>query len=400
MGAIKPTKPGKAFFAPQFFSLMIGAPDRNIKDGDDVCRFAADCGLAGINLPIGMINVPRMLEDDEFFGKTVDHYRSLGTPIVGVSSHTDGQLVSVHSAHLPRFKDFAPEDQREYSVRTQEMSATKRICDGLRLGKKLGTTLHQTFPGGRGVPHHDQWSTLQEKFRELALLHLALQWQPIADVAAECGQRLGFEIGHVMEGIQSVDDLTIFHDFIEGDAAKRAIKWGVDTSHFDKEGDDAIGEVDRAIEADLDIPGHAKDAIFDMFDGGRHRQNALPFAKQAGKFCTFGTMSAGSANQFGKVLWRDHKRTPTGSHAVLEGEDMFILDPFQAMEIGAQNLDLIIDGKAPIRLDQIALKSWTGKTFEDFAKSSVPISSLLELNMEELTKLCEAAEKHGLPRPQ
>ncbi len=397
----KPTEPQIAFFAPQYLALMDGAipPGRtaHINGFDDVCRYAADCSITGIDLPIGMLDVNRMLNDDHFFGETVEHYRQLGTPIIRLSSHTDGQLLSLHSAYKPRFVGFAPKTDKKKSVRRLEQSATERIIDGLRLGKKLGTNMHQTFPGGRSVPHHDQWSTLPKHFREISLLHLAMQWEPVFEVAAECKQEIGFEIGHVMESIQSVDDLLLFRSFLPK-KLHRYVKWGVDTSHFDKEGDSGDTHVEEAIKHNLDIPGHAKDGVFQESDSTptRHRQNALPFAEQAGKFATFGIMNEASAHAFGRVLWRHHRRSSVTSYGVLEGECMFILNPFQSMRVGAENLRAVINDKPVTSLNQIKLEQWKGKTFESFAESSVKSSDLLELDQKELNKLRARAYQYGL----
>jgi sugar phosphate isomerase/epimerase len=397
--------PGLAFFAAQFSALMIGSDTPEgvpINNLDDVCRFAADSGITGIDLPLGMLDVNKMLADEGYREEQVERFRALGTPIIRLSSHTDGQLGGgISSAYLDRVGQFASQPERMLGfVRNKvEAAAMIRIQDSLRLGQLLGTTMHQTFHGGRGVPHHDQWPTLPELFRQYAILHLALKWTPTFEVAHETGQRLCFEIGHVMEGIQDVDDMLLFRSYLP-EHLRYLAKWGVDTSHMDKEGDDAVGQVESAIAADLDAPGHAKSAVFDPELKRRRRQNARPFAEQGGYFSTFGTTSPDSARAFVKVLQLDHERQEAGSWAVIEGEDMTGLkNPFQGMRIASENLRRIINGQNPIPLHQIEFLPWYGPTFETFAKSSITTSSLLELGGDELADLWEAADRVGLPRP-
>jgi hypothetical protein len=202
-----------------------------------------------------------------------------------------------------------------------------------------------------------------------------------------------------MQVIQTVEDLKILRNYLP-EHLRHLIKWGIDTSHFDKEGCDAVEAVDQAFAEDLDSLGHAKDAVYDpTMKGARPRQNGLPFKDQAGKFEVFGMGNPQSAMKFGEAANRASDR---GDFAwcVIEGEAMReILNPFQGMKLAAENLRRVTTKKEPLTLDQIHIEPWDGATFETFAKSNVQVSGLLELNKNEHQALCEAAERVGLARP-
>jgi len=391
--------PRLAFFKPQFAQLMIGS--KKIKDFDDVCRFAhGECGIDGLDMDIGSLDVRRMLTDQEFREQTVEKYQELGTPIIRLSSHTDGQWGGgMSEVYVKRFLDFVPTAQHGFSRDDIELAAAQRIKEGLELGNLLGFTHHQTFCGGRGIAHHDQWSTLPENWHKYEILHLSLKLIPILEVALKGNQKVGLEIGHVMQAIQTVEDLKLLRSYLP-ENMRHLIKWGIDTSHFNKEGCNAVEAVDQAITAGLDSLGHAKDAVYNStIEGARPRQNALPFKDQAGKFEVFGVGTPASAKAFGTAVISASARGDF-DWCVIEGEAMGeILCPFQGMKIAAENIRRVLDGKDPLCLKDINIQTWDGPTFETFAKSKVKVSGLLELNTNDYQALCEAAERVGLPRP-
>ncbi len=228
---------------------------------------------------------------------------------------------------------------------------------------------------------------------------LALQWTDTFKIAVENDVNIGFEIGHVMEEIQSVRDLELFRSYLPEDL-RANVSWGVDTSHFDKEQDSGSKAVAAAIAAGLATPGHAKDAFFDINrQGGRHRQHGLPFAEQAGVFEVFGMGNPESAKAFVEVLKLAEKQGKF-DWAVVEGEAMRqIRCPFQGMKIAAENIRRIHSGEEPLTYEEIQVDPWGGNTFETFAETNVTVSELLELKRADYLKLCALAELHGVPRP-
>ncbi len=402
MNTAAESKPKSAFFLPQLEQLMMGNQKYKISTRDDICRFAADCGIEGIDITFGMLPEPyKMLHRDDYRQEIVAHFAKLGTPIVRISTHTDGQLASLHSVYRLRFAKFGSPGESALSRDHVELAARKRIKDALCLGHLLGLKHHQTFHGGRGIPHHDQWSTLPAHWHDYELLFLAMQWTSTYQVAYDHGQQeMGVELGHVMGSLQTVADMIKFRSYLP-EHLRPLAKWGVDTSHFDKEDDNACAFVDEAIVADLDSPGHAKDAWFNKNQpGARHRQNGLPFAQQAGKFEVFGMANPGSARKFAEVLWRAH-RAGRFSYGVIEGEAMGdTLCPFQGLQIAAENLRRVIDGKEDlITQENVEAAAWTGPTFETFATSDVPPLVLLEANDDEAARFRQLCEQHGLPQP-
>ncbi len=398
---MKADTPQIAVFTPQFLAMCVGDKPGQYKSADDVWRYAAQtCGITGISMHIGMLDVPKLIEDTEAREAFVAHYRNLGLEIIGLESHTDGQLSSISECYLSRFLPFAPKRDQLAERATIENRARKRVQEALRLGKLFGISRHQTFPGGRGIAHHDQWSTLPKGFREAAILQLAIQWEPTLEMAYECGQRIGMEIGHVMEGLTSVEDLLLMRGFLKSDSAKKALKEGIDFSHRDKEGNSTAQQYALAVAHDLDTPGHAKSGVFleKKHAPFFRRQCALPFSEQSGKFATFGTVSPESAKLFGDALWREYNRNAGGSWGVIEGECMFIPNPLQAMRVAAENLRRVINGEDPISLQEITPEEWAGPTFETFAENpSVNTGDLLEMSREEIRTFNRRARELGLP---
>ncbi len=377
---MKPQKPGIAFFAAQFASLLVGE-GKHFSSFGDLCRWANnECGLTGVSMPVGMLDVPQMIQNADFRGSVLAEYASYGTPIIRLESHVVGQLVCVHPALLQRWVGFIPPELQGAPVHDVQSWARERMLEVVELSRLLGFEDHQTFPGGRSVPLlTDPWPAHADGLYENSLAYLARCWEPILQAASGAHLRIGFEIRHIMEDIATVPQLIDFSDMLADDAASAAA-WGVDVSHYEIDGDDPLHDLQLAIERGLVMPGHAKQGYFDESQPGHCRRPAnMPWSERAGKFCTFGTHNPNNSREWVRSLMHAHHASTSGLHAVIEGECMFLRNPLQGMRVAAANLRQIMDGHAPTHLSQITPEPWDGPAFDSFAETGVKATELLGL---------------------
>ncbi len=393
----KPIDPPLAFFSAQCMAL-VGHQDPNTQQFttfDDVCRFAAgECGFTGISVHTGMLDVRKMISDDEFRNEVVEHFKELGTPIIRLESHFTGQRKVMHPAVVPRFRGSAPKWAQHLPHQELEAQASTEMMDILVLSSLLGLKHHQTFSGARANPvATDPWNAHPPLLRAKTLATIAYKWEKEFIFAADTGIRIGFEIGHIMEDLFGVRDLIDLESYLLDPRASKALDWGVDFSHWEIEGDDPKDDAELALKYNIGEMGHAKQGYFDPTQPfARRRPANLSWKERAGKFCTFGTHNPQNSKLWVRMMREAHARLPQGTWLVYEAECMFIRNIVQAMKIAADNLRLVLADKEPRPMSDIIPESWEGPAFDSFADSGYTAEEVLALSAPETVEVQKRLE--------
>lgn len=394
----KPQNPPLAFFGAQFGALLVGE-DNRFKTFDDLCKFAHnDCGINGVTLPTGMLDIKKMISDQDHREETMAHYESLGTPIRRLENHVTGQLVCIHEAVLPRFIGFSPLDKNA-TRQVAEERAKQDFMEDITLSNLMGLKHIQTFPGGRSNPcATDPWNAYPDKLREYSLAILAEKWESILSYAGKQDVRIGFEIRHIMEDLFDMETFLLFRDkFLLDENAKSAADVGMDVSHYEIEGDNPYNDIVLCKENNLADMGHAKQGFFDESVVNCNRRPAnRPWIERAGKFCTFGTHNPQNSHSWVNLMRQSHMRLEEGTHLVIEGECMFLRNPEQSMKVAAENLRLVLAGKSPVPINEITAEPWDGPAFDKFADSGYTAPEILNFNSTENEAIRQRLEQVGI----
>ena len=135
---------GPAIFLAQFIGDK--APFNSL---DGICKWAADLGYKGIQLPTldtRFIDLKLAAESktyaDEFNGKVAAH----GLVITELSTHLQGQLVAVNPAYNQLFDAFAPNEVKN-NPKARKVWAIQQLKYAAKASQNLGLNAHATFSG-------------------------------------------------------------------------------------------------------------------------------------------------------------------------------------------------------------------------------------------------------------
>ncbi len=167
---------GPAVFLAQFISDE--APFNSL---DNICRWAADLGFKGIQMPTldsRFIDLKLAAESktyaDELTGKVAAH----GLKITELSTHLQGQLVAVHPAYNELFDAFAaPEVKNNPKARTEW--AIQQLKYAAKASQNLGLNAHATFSGSLLWQFFHPWPQRPDGLVDEAFTELAKRWLPI-----------------------------------------------------------------------------------------------------------------------------------------------------------------------------------------------------------------------------
>ena len=99
---------GPGIFLAQFVDKQ--APFNSL---DGMCKWAADLGYKGIQIPTWehfLIDLDKAANSQTYCDELKGKINSYGLEITELSTHIQGQLVAVHSAHDLMFDVFAPKE--------------------------------------------------------------------------------------------------------------------------------------------------------------------------------------------------------------------------------------------------------------------------------------------------
>ena len=244
---------GPAVFLAQFIDQQ--APFNSL---DGLCKWAADLGYKGIQLPTldkWLIDLDTAAESqtycDDFKGKI----NSYGLEITELSTHLQGQLVAVHPAYDLMFDNFAPT-----AVKNNPKARTAWAIDQVKkagvTSRRLGLDAHATFSGSLLWPYFHPWPQQPDGLVELGFKELADRWLPILDTFDENGVDVCYEI-HPGEELH---DGETFERFLAATNNHKRVNILYDPSHFVLQQLDYITYIDHYHEFIKAF--HVKDAEF------------------------------------------------------------------------------------------------------------------------------------------
>lgn len=216
---------GPAIFLAQF--MGDAAPFNAL---DSVCKWAADLGYKGIQIPTWesrLIDLEKAAESktycDELKGKIEAH----GLEITELSTHLQGQLVAVNPAYDAGFDNFAPAEVKGNPAARTEW-ARQQMKWAAQASRNLGLTNHATFSGALIWHTMYPWPQRPQGLVQAGFAELAKRWTPLLDVFEENGVNACYEI-HPGEDLH--DGIT-FEMFLEACNNHSRAKILYDPSHF------------------------------------------------------------------------------------------------------------------------------------------------------------------------
>ena len=337
---------GPAIFLAQFISNE--APFNSL---DAICKWAADLGFRGIQLPTNnasFIDLKLAAESktyaDDLNGKVMGY----GLQITELSTHLQGQLVAANPAYDTLFDAFAP-DQIKNNPNARKEWAIQQLKYAAKASQNLGLHAHATFSGALLWPMVYPWPQRPAGLVETGFTELAKRWLPILNEFDECGIDLCYEI-HAGEDLHDGISYEMFLEKVNNHPRACLL---YDPSHFILQCLDYLDYIDIYHERIKMF--HVKDAEFNPTGRQGVYGGYQNWIDRAGRFRSLGDGQVDFKAIFSKLAAYDYK-----GWAVLEWECAIKNQEDGARE-GAQFIQDHI-----IRV--------TDKAFDDFAASGADAS--------------------------
>lgn len=337
---------GPAIFLAQFISNE--APFNNI---DAICKWAADLGFQGIQLPTldaRFIDLKQAAESKTYADDLKGKVNSYGLQITELSTHLQGQLVAVNPVYDTLFDAFAPEQYRNNPNARKEW-AIQQLKYAAKASQNLGLHAHATFSGALLWPMVYPWPQRPAGLVEAGFTELANRWLPILNVFEECGIDLCYEI-HPGEDLHDGISYEMFLEKVNNHPRACLL---YDPSHFVLQCLDYLAYIDNYHERIKMF--HVKDAEFNPTGKQGVYGGYQNWIDRAGRFRSLGDGQVDFKAIFSKLAAYDYK-----GWAVLEWECAL-----KNQEDGAR------EGAKFIKNHIIKV---TDKAFDDFAASGADAS--------------------------
>jgi sugar phosphate isomerase/epimerase len=337
---------GPAIFLAQFISD--DAPFNNL---DAICRWAADLGFQGIQIPTTdarFIDLKQAAESKMYADDLKGKVNSYGLQITELSTHLQGQLVAVNPVYDTLFDAFAPEQYRN-NPNARKKWAIQQLKYAAKASQNLGLKAHATFSGALLWPMVYPWPQRPAGLVETGFTELANRWLPILNEFDECGIDLCYEI-HPGEDLHDGISYEMFLEKVNNHPRACLL---YDPSHFVLQCLDYLAYIDNYHERIKMF--HVKDAEFNPTGKQGVYGGYQNWIDRAGRFRSLGDGQVDFKAIFSKMAAYDYK-----GWAVLEWECAIKNQQDGARE-GAEFINNHI-----IRV--------TDKAFDDFAASGADAS--------------------------
>ena len=337
---------GPAIFLAQFISDE--APFNSL---DAICRWAADLGYLGIQLPTNnasFIDLKLAAESKTYAEDLKGKVNSYGLQITELSTHLQGQLVAVNPVYDILFDAFAPQ-QYHNNPNARKEWAIQQLKYAAKASQNLGLNAHATFSGALLWPMVYPWPQRPAGLVETGFTELANRWLPILNEFDECGVDLCYEI-HPGEDLHDGVSYEMFLEKVNNHPRACLL---YDPSHFVLQCLDYLAYIDYYHERIKMF--HVKDAEFNPTGKQGVYGGYQNWVDRAGRFRSLGDGQVDFKAIFSKLAAYDYK-----GWAVLEWECAL-----KNQEDGAREGAEFIN-KHIIRV--------TDKAFDDFAASGADAS--------------------------
>ena len=215
---------------PGIFLAQFAGDEAPFDTLENVCRFMAEAGYQGIQLPTWesrYYDLQKMAESKDYCDEIKGTIAQAGLEITELSTHLQGQLLAVHPCYDELFDAFAPKE-----VHGNKSARTKWAIDQLKLSAKasqnLGIDKHVSFSGALLWPYIYPWPQRSAGLVEEGFKQLANVWTPILNYFDDCGVDVCYEL-HPGEDLH--DGLT-FEMFLDACGNHQRANILYDPSHF------------------------------------------------------------------------------------------------------------------------------------------------------------------------
>lgn len=313
---------------------------------ESICRWAADLGYAGVQLPSWdkrIIDLQRAAESKTYADEIKGIVNESGLEITELSTHLQGQLVAVNPAYDKLFDGFAPETYHN-SPKARTEWAVQQLKFAAKASQNLGLNAHATFSGSLLWHTVYPWPQRPAGLVDTGFTELANRWLPILNAFDEAGVDVCYEI-HPGEDLHDGISYEMFLEKVNNHPRACLL---YDPSHFVLQCLDYLAYIDHYHERIKMF--HVKDAEFNPSGKQGVYGGYQSWVNRAGRFRSLGDGQVDFKSIFSKLSAYDFD-----GWAVMEWE-CAIKHP----EDGAK------EGSAFIKDHIIRV---TEKAFDDFAGS-------------------------------
>jgi sugar phosphate isomerase/epimerase len=277
----------------------------------NIVKWAASLRYKGVQVPSGdkrLFDLEKAATSKTYCQEFSGIAAEAGIAITELSTHLQGQLVSVHPAYDSAFDAFAPPELRG-KPKARQAWAVRQMKLAAKAARNLGLNSTVSFPGALAWPFLYPWPQRPPGLIEEAFAEQGRRWRPILDVYDGMGVDVCYEI-HPGEDAFDGASFEMFLDAVGGH--ERAMI-NYDPSHF------VLMQLDYL--AFIDIyhsrigAFHVKDAEFNP-DGRQGVYSGYqPWVKRAGRFRSLGDGQVDFKGIFSRLAAHGYDRW-----AVLEWE--------------------------------------------------------------------------------
>ncbi len=327
----------------------------------DFHKFAAnECGFTGITMPTGFLDIDKAISSEEYRDDIQAGLVNCGLTdgLVRMEMHVIGMNVCVAPYRVKRCANFIDDKNfRTMDVRSVEAKAKQEMLRAIDASAAFGFKYLPGFCGGRGfAAAMAKWPAWPKHFPAWVMALLALKWEPILEHAADKGVTVTFEFGHPENDLLTGANFCTFFNMLSPKAQK-GVGINADASHFLNIGINPMPHLKKAAETGCKFSNHMKwGASVDHGDGTASTYGGwTEWSKSSTTFFTYATVGPDWLARDYYEFLKNQTRAQGDDFfdVVYEGEDATILNPKQAMKVGAANCKAAIGNKPFIKLDGV-----------------------------------------------